>query len=83
MVLLTHIVIALASILCTTLAFITPSKLRLQASYVFVTLTLVSGTYLVVATKAPLLRACTMGLIYTGVSLYGIIAARTKLAKQI
>ena len=80
MILLTHILIALISVIFTTLVFIAPTKSRLQTSMVLVGLTLASGTYLVLSTHSHMIEACTMGLIYTGASSYGILAARQKLA---
>lgn len=80
MILLLHIVVALASIGYATLTFFTPSKAKLQASYGLVALTLASGTFLVASSGSHILEACTVGLVYiAGVSL-ALVAANNKLA---
>jgi hypothetical protein len=80
MALLLHVLIALASVVLTTLIFISPTKATLRLSYVLVSLTLVSGTYLLVSMRTHILQACLMGLLYISVSFVGIVSARTKLA---
>lgn len=80
MILLAHIIIALSSLFVTAYAFISPSQLTLKASYVFVGLTIASGTYIAVANPTHMVQACISGLIYTGVVMVGIVAVRRKLA---
>lgn len=78
-----HVSIALASLCVTAFTFFMPSSLRLRLSQVLIALTLGSGTYLVLSMRVNLLRVCSVGLIYTAVVSYGIVAARNKLAVQI
>lgn len=80
MLLITHIIIALSSILTASWALILPSRFKLRLSIGLVISTIASGTVLVVSTHAPLQQACTTGLLYlAGVSVI-IIAASRKLA---
>ncbi len=79
MILLLHIIIALASIAYTTYTYITPSTNRLRIAYSLVAATLISGTYLVVSTHSPLLSSCVTGLVYLMFISVGIIAASRKL----
>jgi len=80
MLLLTHIVIALSSILYTTYLFIFPTQKKFYVSYALIGSTLVSGTILVISTHSPLLSSCEAGLAYLGVVFSGLIAARYRLA---
>lgn len=82
MLLLTHVVIALASVVLTGLAYIQPSQAKLHSSYALVGLTLASGTALVITTHSALLSSCMTGLFYLGIVLSGIVAARRKLASE-
>lgn len=78
---LTHAVIALASIGYTTYLFIAPAKAKFFVAYGLIALTLTTGTYLVWSMGAPALQACTTGLLYSGSVGALIISARLKLAK--
>lgn len=80
MVTLIHVLIALGSIGYTTHTFFKPSQTKLRVSYGFIAATLVSGTYLVLSTHAPLLQSCRTGLLYLGVVSAGIAAAHYRLA---
>lgn len=82
MILLFHIAIALASVAFSTYLYFFPSRAKLHASYALVGLTVASGTYLVIASHAAMLRTCMMGLLYVGVTSAVIAAARQKLAAQ-
>lgn len=82
MVLLIHILVALASLVYSAYVFFYPSKTKLQVSYGFVGLTILSGTILLISKPGHIIPACLMGLLYLGVSSLGIISARTKLARQ-
>lgn len=63
----------------TALTYARPSKAKLNGSYGLVAATLTSGTFLVVQTQGPLLKACLTGLVYLGIVFGGIIAARYRL----
>ncbi len=80
MILLTHIVIAIASILYTTYVVISPTLTKIRASYGLIALTLISGTYLIISSHAALLQACMSGLLYTSTVTIGLAYARNKVA---
>lgn len=80
MLLILHIMIAISSLAVSTLLWIKPSAGKFRTSSIFITLTLTSGTVLVLSTGSNLLRACATGLIYTAVSLYFLLSARNKLS---
>jgi len=82
MILVTHIFVALASIVASTYAFFMPSKAKLRVTYGLTALTLASGTYLVWSTHSPLLSSCITGLAYLAVVFSGVLAAQRKLAHQ-
>lgn len=82
MALILHIIIALASIAWTAYTFFAPSKLRLEFSYALVALTLATGTYLIWTLQTPLLHACLSGLAYVTIVLAGILAIRSRLARN-
>lgn len=79
MTLILHILIALTSLAYAGYVFFSPSKTKLRISYALVTLTLISGTYLVVTMHSPLLSACTTGLVYLSVVMSGLAAAHRRL----
>jgi len=80
MLLIIHVLLALSSLVCSGFALLAPSKTKLRTSYELTALTLVSGTYLVLHTHAPLTRSCLSGLAYLGVISIEIFAARRRLA---
>ncbi len=80
MILAIHVGVALASIAWATFAFFRPSDLKIKGSYMLVFSTLASGTYLVVAMNASLLRTCLSGILYVAVVLALTLQARQKLA---
>ena len=80
MLLLTHIIIAISSLFVTTYAYMVPTQQVLRLSYVFVALTIASGTLLTVLYPAYAIRACVSGLVYTAVVMAGIAAVRRKLS---
>ena len=82
MIIFLHVLIAISSVLYTGFVFFSPSKKRLLISYVFVFLTIATGTYLVILKPGHLLQSCLMGLAYLGVVMIGIVSARYKLAQK-
>lgn len=82
MILLIHIIIALSSIVGSTVTFLRPSKGKLRFTYFLTLLTVATGTYLVWSTHSPLLSSCEAGLIYLGVVFSGVFGAQRKLAHQ-
>jgi len=82
MILLTHILIAVASLISTTWLAFTPSKAKFYTSYALIGLTLASGTYLVISLHAPMLKTCLTGLVYLSVAVGGVVVAHYRLARQ-
>ena len=82
MILLLHIIIALSSLVVTAVAFVTPKRSLLLASYVLVALTIMTGTYVTITSPGHMVQACVSGLLYTAVALGGIGAVRRKLAVE-
>lgn len=79
MILLTHIIIALSSILYTTITLVRPSQNKLYISYALIGATLASGIYLTIAHPAAMLRTCTTGLAYSVVVAAGVTLAHKRL----
>lgn len=82
MILLTHIAIALLSLAATGWAAAQPSRPKIRLSYGLISATILSGSYIVINTKAQLAPACLTGLIYLAVNLAGLVLARRRLANQ-
>lgn len=80
MMLISHIAIALLSIVFTAYVYFAPSKSKLRTSYILAALTVASGTWLVVSNPAHMVQACTSGLAYLAITFVGIALARNKLA---
>lgn len=81
MLLISHILIATASVLYTAYTFFAPSKNKLHVVYILIALTLLTGTYLIFTMPAHMAQTCQTGLVYLGVMLVGILAVRHRLAK--
>jgi hypothetical protein len=79
MILITHIALALASVAYATFVLLSPTRARLRISYTLVASTLISGTYLVISTHAPMLQSCMSGLLYTGFVSLGLAVGHRKL----
>lgn len=79
-VILTHIIVALLSIACTTFGYIRPTPTNLQASYILAGLTFATGFYMVLSEPVSMLRACLSGVAYLTVVMAGIVLTRRKLA---
>ena len=80
MLLLSHIIIALGSILATSITYAMPSKALLRVSYAMIASTLLSGTLLIVTSPVHMLQVCISGLTYVALVTVGVLAARRKLA---
>jgi hypothetical protein len=81
MIIVLHILIALASVAVVSWAYIRPTAVNLRVTYGLTALTIASGTYLVVAMPAHMIQACTSGLLYLAVMSLGIVFARIKLVR--
>ena len=80
MLLLTHISIALSSLLFTTYLYFKPTQAKIYASYTLIGLTLGTGTVLILLHPASLSKTWMSGLVYFAVTLTGTMLARQKLA---
>lgn len=81
MILVTHILIALASIAFAAFTVFTPNKDKLRVSLLLTGLTIVSGTVLVVTTNSPLLQSCMTGLGYLAIMFAAIAVSYYRLAR--
>jgi hypothetical protein len=82
MLLLIHILVALAGIVAAAWAYLKPSASKLRISYELIGLTLISGTVLVISAHSNLHDACIAGLTYLAVTLSATALAHRKLANQ-
>ena len=82
-ILISHIIIATSSVVFTGFVFISPSKNKLNAAYMLVALTVLTGTALVVFKPADLAQVCKEGLVYLAVVFVGIYAAHRRLVKRL
>ena len=81
MIIFTHVVIALISIILTFITYIKPSSTKLKMSYIAISSTLISGTYLVFNLQSNILRTCVTGLLFITVTSIMTYAAHTKLER--
>ena len=81
MLLISHITIALLSLLGAGLAVARPGRQILGASYTLVGLTAATGTVLTLQSPAHLMQACATGLAYLAVAFALTLAARQRLAR--
>lgn len=81
MLLISHITIALLSLLGAGLAVARPSRQLLGASYGLVGLTVATGTLLTLQSPAHLMHACVTGLTYLAVAFALTLVARHRLAR--
>jgi hypothetical protein len=80
--LISHISIAIASMILTAITFVSPSKTKLRVIYALVAATLISGTALVVMNPVSMAKTCVTGLVYLSLVAVGIVATQKKLAVQ-
>jgi hypothetical protein len=82
MIVLLHVIIALSSIALASYTFFKPSTKKLLTSYGLMIATVASGTYLLIALQADILRTCLSGLFYLTVTLIVTIATHVKVRKR-
>ncbi len=82
MMVILHVAIALSSIVYATYLLFSPSDVKFYVSYGLVGLTLITGTYLVIVSGAPILSSCTTGLIYLAIVSTQLGIARARWAAQ-
>lgn len=73
MILIAHIVIALASVIFASFLLIKPSHAKFLANYSLIAATIASGTYLILSMHVNMLKTCMSGLTY--LSLVAILTA--------
>ena len=83
MILLTHIIVALFSLVYTAVVMFVPSRSRLKGSYALVALTIASGTLLIATRQVHILQTCITGLTYTGLMLVGIVVSHKRLQSTV
>lgn len=81
MILFVHIIIAVLSLIFTTIAYLSPDTKRLTLSYLFMGLTLGSGTMLVFLKPDALAHTCIMGIVYLIAMTSAMVLTHRKLAK--
>lgn len=79
MILTVHILIAVSSLLLALYTLFVPTQKKLSISYGLIGLTVVSGTYMILATPSHMMQACASGLTYLAVVFVMIAFARRKL----
>ncbi len=67
MILPLHILIALSSVIYSTYTFASPTRARLNVSYLLIALTVITGTYLTIMHPAHLTETCITGIIYISI----------------
>lgn len=82
MLLILHILAALAGIGSSTYSFLSPSQSRIRLSYGLVVATIVSGTIIIIREHVNILSVCLTGLLYVGFTSASLVAASRKLARQ-
>ena len=83
MIVLLHVIIAISSIALASFTFFKPSTKKLLVSYGFMIATVGSGTYLLLATGADMLKTCLSGLAYLTITLFITIATHYKMRRAI
>jgi hypothetical protein len=83
MVLIFHVVTALASLVAAGAAMLSPSPRKLRLTYILTAGMLLSGSYLVMNNTSHLIEACVMGLAYLAIISVEIFAARHKLVQAL
>jgi hypothetical protein len=80
MIIFTHVIIALTTMLISGAAYVAPTNKKILASYMLIFSTLLSGTILVAVSNASILRTCVTGLVFVSITTALTLGARKKLA---
>jgi hypothetical protein len=83
MVILVHVLLAIGSLFLASYSYISPSTARIRNSYILISSTLLSGTYLIFANQVNILRTCLTGLTFLAVTTYVTHQARVKYASKL
>lgn len=81
MIVLLHVIAAIIGLVLAGASVIRPSRNLIRLTAISVATMLASGTYLVIASHAALVPACTSGLLYTVLTLGISAVAYRRLAK--
>ena len=82
MILVLHVLTALASLLFSAYVFFRPSDAKVKASCGLIGAVMATGTLLIFTTQASILRACVMGLAFVFVTTALTVLANKKLSSQ-
>lgn len=82
MLILIHVLIALASIAVASFAFFSPSIKKILVSYGLIVATTASGIFLIVTASSNILQSCLVGLAYVTVVSMVTIYAHLRLRQR-
>jgi len=82
MLLVLHIIAALGGIGASTYALYQPSVLRIRVSAILVSLTVISGSIIVIKEHLSIMSVCLSGLLYVGYTASALLLSAHRLAKQ-
>lgn len=80
-ILLTHIIIALSSLVVASIVFFKPSIRKIGVSYGFIIGTVASGTALLITNPSNILHTCLSGLFYLTIVTLVTIATHVRMRK--
>lgn len=80
MIIIIHVIVALLSTAQAVLLYARPSKRNFTIQYYLITATIGSGTVLILAAGASMLRSCMVGLAYLVIVTAGLVLARRRKA---
>lgn len=83
MLLISHIIIALSSVVISGVLLFAPSSLKLKLSYLATGATIATGTVLVINSGTHILQSCIMGLMIVGFSTFCALTAKKVLNQEI
>lgn len=81
-ILILHIVLAITSLIVTGILIFSPSKRKINYTFLLFLGTLISGTYMIFTMNVNILVTCMEGLAFMAVVLGGIAIARKRIAKK-
>ncbi len=82
MIVLIHVIIALASVALSSVTFFKPSIKKLFVSYGLIVATVGSGTFLLLSATGDILRSCITGLFYVTVVTIVTIATHVRVRRR-
>lgn len=82
MILPIHIVLAILSIILSSLLLFRPTQKKLNSTFVLFCGTFITGTIMILTMQVNMLVTCIEGLLYMGFVLGAIVVARKKLTRE-